>query len=524
VREMKKLLSFVLLLGLLSTCAHAITLEAGISKEAAAPKVSAPYTREAIPVDTVIWSTMEEYVPPSNPLIRDLPRSSFLDMPADHWAAGSVDNLVKMGITQGYPDGTFRGTNNLSRYEMATFLSKLAHKKTDNEAMNEKLLSELHSEIHKLRYMVDTYKKPKVNKPAEFSFLSRLMMGNIVSANSASTTVNAPIGPVFDYRLKASYKQDLNGPNYLKFGIDTMDSAQNKGRDFAREMLETEAYGEFSPGLGIRLTTGPGPVIHKEGPANIFPSEDNKVFLRPSNGIEMTYDIWSMSTSLGYKAITNNSMGTPSLNDIHAGIGYTAKATFLGDVTMNYGFSDLTSDLRARSATAEAMVHMYEIYAEPGSRLRYGLKIASVAGAGSNENLFVGFSFISRGFFRENSSFKLFANKIGNEFISYPVHPSLLGLNVFDKYYANGTYDVGFEITQYVSRTLTLRILSDIVTGPQGQYGKNHPSSNACFEFDMDFGIFDSAVMTVAYRTYQVPSAATNVTSDMLGLFFKYDY
>src|SRR3989339_2054193 len=52
----------------------------------------------------------------------------FKDVPADHWAAKSVYDLVKLGVTQGYPDGTFRGKKNITRFETAIFLSKLSEK------------------------------------------------------------------------------------------------------------------------------------------------------------------------------------------------------------------------------------------------------------------------------------------------------------------------------------------------------------------------------------------------------------
>ena len=31
------------------------------------------------------------------------------DVPDEHWAASAVYDLIKLGVTRGYPDGTFRG-------------------------------------------------------------------------------------------------------------------------------------------------------------------------------------------------------------------------------------------------------------------------------------------------------------------------------------------------------------------------------------------------------------------------------
>ncbi|UBV42702.1 S-layer homology domain-containing protein [Deinococcus taeanensis] len=47
------------------------------------------------------------------------------DVPAGHWAKDAIDRLVAQGILLGYPDGTFRGTQNLTRYEAAVIIARL---------------------------------------------------------------------------------------------------------------------------------------------------------------------------------------------------------------------------------------------------------------------------------------------------------------------------------------------------------------------------------------------------------------
>ena len=44
----------------------------------------------------------------------------FTDVPTDHWAYQALLNLTGVyGCVSGYPDGTFRGDNTVSRYEFA---------------------------------------------------------------------------------------------------------------------------------------------------------------------------------------------------------------------------------------------------------------------------------------------------------------------------------------------------------------------------------------------------------------------
>ncbi|MFP4660598.1 MAG: S-layer homology domain-containing protein [Halanaerobiales bacterium] len=50
---------------------------------------------------------------------------SFADVPNNHWAYEAVNKLVASGLVQGYPDGTFKGQNDLSRYEIAVMIARL---------------------------------------------------------------------------------------------------------------------------------------------------------------------------------------------------------------------------------------------------------------------------------------------------------------------------------------------------------------------------------------------------------------
>lgn len=48
----------------------------------------------------------------------------FSDVPAGHWAYASVAKLAAEGVVDGYPDGTFKGNNLMTRYEMAQIVAK----------------------------------------------------------------------------------------------------------------------------------------------------------------------------------------------------------------------------------------------------------------------------------------------------------------------------------------------------------------------------------------------------------------
>jgi hypothetical protein len=50
--------------------------------------------------------------------------NTFADVPLDHWAFDWIEALYNAGLTSGYPDGTYRPSNSVTRAEMAVFLLK----------------------------------------------------------------------------------------------------------------------------------------------------------------------------------------------------------------------------------------------------------------------------------------------------------------------------------------------------------------------------------------------------------------
>lgn len=51
--------------------------------------------------------------------------AQFDDVPSDHWAYDAVEYLADEGLVLGYPDGSFRGDQQLTRYEFAMVISRL---------------------------------------------------------------------------------------------------------------------------------------------------------------------------------------------------------------------------------------------------------------------------------------------------------------------------------------------------------------------------------------------------------------
>ena len=86
----------------------------------------------------------------------------FADVPADHWAYDAVTQLAADGVIEGYPDGSFRGDRNITRYEMAQMIAK-AMAKSDlsdsDKAMLQKLQAEFAEELNNLGVRVSNLER-----------------------------------------------------------------------------------------------------------------------------------------------------------------------------------------------------------------------------------------------------------------------------------------------------------------------------------------------------------------------------
>lgn len=52
----------------------------------------------------------------------------FVDVPQGHWAYDAIEYAERVGCWEGYPDGTFRGNRNITRYEMAMLIQRIVQK------------------------------------------------------------------------------------------------------------------------------------------------------------------------------------------------------------------------------------------------------------------------------------------------------------------------------------------------------------------------------------------------------------
>lgn len=70
----------------------------------------------------------------------------FADVAEDSWAYQAVAQLSQDGVVDGYPDGTFRGDKNVSRYELSQIIARLMAKEDTLNAQQKETVSKLAQE------------------------------------------------------------------------------------------------------------------------------------------------------------------------------------------------------------------------------------------------------------------------------------------------------------------------------------------------------------------------------------------
>ena len=87
----------------------------------------------------------------------------FTDVSTDDWAYQAVSDLSDQGVVEGYPDGTFKGERNMTRYELAQIIARLMAKEdqlnAEQQATLDKLAGEYADELANLGVRVSNLEK-----------------------------------------------------------------------------------------------------------------------------------------------------------------------------------------------------------------------------------------------------------------------------------------------------------------------------------------------------------------------------
>jgi S-layer homology domain len=127
--------------------------------------------------------------------------TNFTDIPAGHWAKDAVDLIVQRGLIQGFPDGTFRGSENLTRYQAALIFARLLQSgglsapasglSAADLATITKGIQDVSTELAALSTRVDDLEKASTDQQASIAALETQiagLSGNTGGADTAALT------------------------------------------------------------------------------------------------------------------------------------------------------------------------------------------------------------------------------------------------------------------------------------------------------------------------------------------------
>lgn len=422
------------------------------------------------------------------------------DLPDGHWASDAVYSLIKAGVTSGYPDGTYRGGQPMSRYEIASLLSRFPRAIQKKYGIDEKLIAELKTELALIKY-------------------KRALDGEVSVSGVIDARVRlrpgASLESCADYRLRMNVTKKIGPDASLKIGLDTLDAGYNNpaARDLATELIDVE--GKFKlGGVDYKITAGPGTIAHTE--TNDFsPSENNAIFIRPKSAVEASAKIDDLSLSAAYVTRQVATSGKVGVHELTGRMGYD-----FGTIAMYLrprylfvinGLSDKLIDLGVDwrpAAGLESSVMLSTSSFSQGSSVWY----AKLAGK----------------MYNDQTKVVLRLDKIGSKYRDDTVDEyEFIPLNNFDRLILDGTVDLGLSITQKLNDKASLGWKGDYVAAGDFHYGEGYPGTYSIWQMDLIYTIASHLTLDTFYRVYEVPSGiaqfsdAVPTSSNLFGLMLS---
>ena len=126
----------------------------------------------------------------------------FSDVTPQDWAYQAVAQLASQGVVNGYPDGTFQGQNNITRFEMAQMVAKAMVRQdrvdAEQNAIINRLANEFSAELNNLGVRVATLE----NKVGNFAFTGDARLRYTGTEDARKST--------FEYRGRVKFEATVN--------------------------------------------------------------------------------------------------------------------------------------------------------------------------------------------------------------------------------------------------------------------------------------------------------------------------
>ena len=242
----------------------------------------------------------------------------FSDVSTSDWAYQAVADLSDQGVVEGYPDGTFKGENNITRYEMAQIIARLMAKEdqlnAEQRATVDKLAGEYADELDNLGVRVSNLEK----KVGNISWSGDARMRYQSKDNSADEN--------WDGRIRLNMKAQVNDSTTVNGRFTSNMNFQN-GDDAETYMDVLNVKHQF--GDTAALTLGRYGISFGDQGGWLF--GDSHGF----DGVQADFDLGPVDVSTGYGQFNAGNLKNKDGDDADV---YYAKAK------ANLGFAAVGAD------------------------------------------------------------------------------------------------------------------------------------------------------------------------------------
>ena len=173
----------------------------------------------------------------------------FSDVSTDDWAYQAVSDLSDQGVVEGYPDGTFKGERNMTRYELAQVIARLMAREdqlnAEQKATLDKLAGEYADELANLGVRVSNLEK-KVGNISWFGDARMRWKEKGYNADGSRKD------DVWDGRMRINAKAQVNDSTYVRGRFtSSMDFKKNENADTKMDVLFV--HHQFGDKVGMNL-------------------------------------------------------------------------------------------------------------------------------------------------------------------------------------------------------------------------------------------------------------------------------
>lgn len=214
-----------------------------------------------------------------------LAANPFSDVSTDDWAYQAVSDLSDQGVVEGYPDGTFKGERNITRYELAQIIARLMAKEdqlnAEQRATLDKLAGEYADELANLGVRVSNLEK----KVGNISWSGDAKMWYVNNSKEAR-------GDSWKGRMRIKVRGQVNDSTYVQGRFkNQMDFKGDNSSDTTMDWLY------------VNHTFGDANVTLGRMPVTIY---DGFMFDSTLKGAKLAYGKDAFDVSLSFGRLVDN--------------------------------------------------------------------------------------------------------------------------------------------------------------------------------------------------------------------------